>query len=169
MSNNRRRDFNADYSQPGQLATQQQLAQMLQSAQQQQYQQHQYPNQQPTTINVEPTAMQREQVTVQHVNSASRPDVNRVPEIYVPVTDIWKAHRFHPHNNLRYFWYIFYWLKDVISSPVGIALVMLWLGIGGINFMLNGSYSGPGYVQNQEIKMTPDNLPNLTPVLDIVD
>ncbi|MGB3640719.1 MAG: hypothetical protein WBA39_24555 [Rivularia sp. (in: cyanobacteria)] len=163
MSNNRRRDFNVSSSEPGQLATQQ-LAQMLQSAQQQQY-----PNQQPATINVEPTAMHREPITVHHVNSASRPDVNRVPEIYVPVTDLWKAHRFHPHNNLRYFWYIFYWLKDVISSPVGIAIVMLWLGIGGINFMLNGNYSGPGYVQNKEIKLTPDSLPNLTPVVDLVD
>ena len=38
-NNNRRRDFNVDYTQPGQLATQQQLAQMLQNAQQQQYQQ----------------------------------------------------------------------------------------------------------------------------------
>lgn len=163
MANNRRRDFNIDYSQPGQLATQQQLAQMLQNAQQQQ----QY--QQPTTINVEPTTMNREPVTVHHVNSASRPDINRVPEIYVPVTDLWKAHRFHPHNNLRYFWYIFYWLKDVIASPVGIAIVMLWLGIGGINFLLNGNYSGPGYVQQQEIKLTPEKLPNLTPVVDLVD
>lgn len=161
MGNNRRRDFNVDYSQPGQLATQQQLAQMLQNAQQQ--------YQQPTTINVEPTAMNHEPVTVHHVNSASRPDINRVPEIYVPVTDLWKAHRFHPHNNLRYFWYIFYWLKDVIASPVGIAIVMLWLGIGGINFLLNGNYSGPGYVQQQEIKLTPEKLPNLTPVVDLVD
>lgn len=162
MGNNRRRDLNVDYTQPGQLATQQQLAQMLQNAQQQQYQP-------PTTINVEPTAMNRETVNVHHVNSASRPDLNRVPEIYVPVTELWKAHRFHPHNNLRYFWYIFYWLKDVIASPVGIAIVMLWLGIGGINFLLNGNYSGPGYVQNQEIKLTPENLPNLTPVVDLVD
>lgn len=161
MGNNRRRDFNVDYTQPGQLATQQQLAQMLQNAQQQ--------YQQPTTINVEPTAMNHEPVTVHHVNSASRPDINRVPEIYVPVTDLWKAHRFHPHNNLRYFWYIFYWLKDVIASPVGIAIVMLWLGIGGINFLLNGNYSGPGYVQQQEIKLTPEKLPNLTPVVDLVD
>lgn len=161
MANNRRRDFNVDYSQPGQLSTQQQLSQMLQQAQQTPYQQ--------PTINVEPTSVYQEPVTVHHVNSANRPDVNRVPEIYVPVTDLWKAHRFHPHNNLRYFWYIFYWLKDVIASPVGIAIVMLWLGIGGINFMLNGNYSGPGYVQNKEIKLTPDSLPNLTPVLDIVD
>ena len=165
MANNRRREFNVDYSQPGQLSTQQQLAQMLQNAQQSQ----QTPYQQPTTINVEPTRMHREPVTVHHVNSANRPDVNRVPEIYVPVTDLWKAHRFHPHNNLRYFWYIFYWLKDVIASPVGIAIVMLWLGIGGINFMLNGNYSGPGYVQNKEIKLTPENLPNLTPVVDLID
>ncbi|MGB6298154.1 MAG: hypothetical protein WBF90_18490 [Rivularia sp. (in: cyanobacteria)] len=165
MANNRRREFNVDYSQPGQLSTQQQLAQMLQNAQQGQ----RTPYQQPTTINVEPTRMHREPVTVHHVNSANRPDVNRVPEIYVPVTDLWKAHRFHPHNNLRYFWYIFYWLKDVIASPVGIAIVMLWLGIGGINFMLNGNYSGPGYVQNKEIKLTPENLPNLTPVVDLID
>ncbi|NJN14020.1 MAG: hypothetical protein HC815_41590 [Richelia sp. RM1_1_1] len=158
MVNNRRRDFGVDYSQAGQLATQKQLAQMLQSAQQ------------PTTINVEPTSIHREQgVTVHHVNSPNKPTGNRVPEIYVPVTDYWKAHRFHPHNNLRYFWYIFYWLKDVIASPVGIAIVMLWLGIGGINFMLNGNYSGPGYVQNKEIKLTPDSLPNLTPVVDLVD
>ncbi|NJN08186.1 MAG: hypothetical protein HC815_09380 [Richelia sp. RM1_1_1] len=163
MSNNRRRDFNVDYSQGGQIATQQQLAQMLQSAQQQQS------YQQPTTINIEPNSVQTQAVTVHHVNSASRPDVSRVPEIYVPVTDYWKAHRFHPHNNLRYFWYIFYWLKDVIASPVGIAIVMLWLAIGGINFLLNGSYSGPGYVQNKEIKLTPDSVPNLTPVVDLVD
>ncbi len=162
MANNRRRDFNVDYSQPGQLTAQNQLAQMLQNAQHQQYQQ-------PTTINVEPTTMNREPVTVHHVNSASRPDLNRVPEIYVPVTDLWKAHRFHPQNNSRYFWYIFYWLKDVIASPVGIAIVMLWLGIGGINFLLNGNYSGPGYVQNREIKLAPENLPNLTPVVDLVD
>ncbi len=165
MANNRRRDFGVDYSQPGQLATQQQLAQMLHNAQQQQY-----PTQQPTTINVEPTSIHREQgISVHHVNSQNKPAVNRVPEIYVPVTDYWKAHRFHPHNNLRYFWYIFYWLKDAISSPVGIAIVMLWLGIGGINFLLNGNYSGPGYVQNKEIKLTPENVPNLTPVVDLVD
>ncbi|NJO65794.1 MAG: hypothetical protein HC836_49315 [Richelia sp. RM2_1_2] len=161
MSNNRRRDFNVDYSQGGQLATQQQLAQMLQSAQQQQS------YQQPTTINIEPNSVQTQPVAVHHVNSP-KPS-NQVPEIYVPVTDYWKAHRFHPHNNLRYFWYIFYWLKDVIASPVGIAIVMLWLGIGGINFLLNGSYSGPGYVQNKEIKLTPDSVPNLTPVVDLVD
>lgn len=160
MGNNRRRDFNVDYSQPGQLATQQQLAQMLQNAQQQQYQQ-------PTTINVEPTSVQT-QPSTSHGNSPVKP-TSRVPEIYVPVTDYWRAHRFHPHNNLRYFWYIFYWLKDAISSPVGIAIVMLWLGIGGINFLLNGNYSGPGYVQKQEIKLTPENLPNLTPVVDLVD
>ncbi len=160
MGNNRR-NFNVDYTQPGQLATQQQLAQMLQNAQQQTYQQ-------PTTINVEPTSVQGQPVSVNHANSPAKP-TSRVPEIYVPVTDYWKAHRFHPHNNLRYFWYIFYWLKDTISSPVGIAIVMLWLGIGGINFLLNGNYSGPGYVQNKEIKLTPDSLPNLTPVVDLVD
>ena len=160
MANNRRKDFNLDYSQPGQLATQQQLSQMLQQASQQQYQQ--------PTINVEPssTGYEQQPVTVHHVN---RPNVQRVPEIHIPVTDIWRADRFHPHNNLRYFWYIFYWLKDVIASPVGIAIVMIWLAIGGINFMLNGNYSGPGYVQNKEIKLTPDSLPNLTPVVDLVD
>ncbi|MBV6622491.1 MAG: hypothetical protein KI793_06000 [Rivularia sp. (in: Bacteria)] len=161
MGNNRRRDFHVDYTQPGQLATQQQLAQMLQNAQQQQYQQ-------PTTINVEPTSVQAQPARVNHTNSPTKP-TSRVPEIYVPVTDYWRAHRFHPHNNLRYFWYLFYWLKDAISSPVGIAIVMLWLGIGGINFLLNGNYSGPGYVQKQEIKLTPENLPNLTPVVDLVD
>ena len=160
MGNNRRRDFHVDYTQPGQLATQQQLAQMLQNAQQQ--------YQQPTTINVEPTSVQAQPVSVNHTNSPAKP-TSRVPEIYVPVTDYWRAHRFHPHNILRYFWYIFYWLKDAISSPVGIAIVMLWLGIGGINFLLNGNYSGPGYVQKQEIKLTPENLPNLTPVVDLVD
>ncbi len=158
MANNKR-NFNVEYTQPGQLATHQQLAQMLQNAQQQQYQQ-------PTTINVEP--VQTQPVTVNHANSPAKP-ISRAPEIYIPVTDYWKAHRFHPHNNLRYFWYIFYWLRDSIASPVGIAIVMLWLGIGGINFLLNGSYSGPGYVQKQEIRLTPESLPNLTPVVDLVD
>ena len=159
MGNNRR-NFNVDYSQPGQLATQQQLAQMLQNAQQQ--------YQRPTTINVEPTSVQTQPVNVNHTNSPAK-STSRVPEIYVPVTDYWRAHRFHPHNNLRYFWYIFYWLKDAISSPVGIATVMLWLGFGGINFLLNGNYSGPGYMQKQYIKVTPENLPNLTSVVDLVD
>ena len=161
MANNKRRDFSVDYSQPGQLTTQQQFAQMLRNAQQQQYQQ-------PTTINLEPTPVTTQPFNVNQVNSPAKP-TSQVPEIYVPVTDYWRAHRFHPHNNLRYFWYIFYWLKDAISSPVGIAIVMLWLGIGGINFLLNGNYSGPGYVQKQEIKLTPENLPNLTPVVDLVD
>lgn len=155
MSNNRRREFNADYSEGGAIVPVNRLQSMLSQVQQPGGIQ-QSSSTPPVTIdyNTQP-------VEVRYVNSPTsyKP---RVPQIEVPYVEVWKAHRLHPQNPWRFFWYVAYFLSDCIKSPVGVGLVGLWLFVMLVNFLLNGSYTGPGYVSGKKIEVVPEKVPQFT-------
>ncbi|MEI2577329.1 hypothetical protein [Scytonema sp. PRP1] len=157
MSNNKRRDFNVDYSEGGSIVPVNRLSSMLTQAQSGGIQQsNSIP---PVTIDYNAQPVQP--VEVRYVNSPTsyKP---RVPQIEVPYVEVWKAHRLHPQNPWRFFWYIAYFLSDCIKSPVGVGLVGLWLFVMLVNFLLNGSYTGPGYVSGKKIEVFGEKVPQFT-------
>lgn len=93
-----------------------------------------------------------------------------VPSIEIPYTKVWKASRLHPENPWRYFWYPYYTFKTFVSSPVGLLITTALIFLGGVNFLLNGSYQGPGYAAGKKIEVVPKELPKFaTPVIDTVE
>jgi hypothetical protein len=152
MSNNKRRNFDVDYSEGGAIVPTTRLQNMLQQVQQQGgvvNQQGSFPP--VTTYDTQP-------VEVRYVNSATsyKP---RVPQIEIPYVETWKAHRLHPQNPWRFVWYPAYFLGDCIKSPVGVGAVGLWLFVMLVNFFLNGSYTGPGYASGKKIEVVPEKVP----------
>lgn len=155
MSNNRRREFNADYSEGGSIVPVNRLSSMLSQVQQ--------PGSIQLSSSTPPVTIDysSQPVEVRYVNSPTsyKP---RVPQIEVPYVEVWKAHRLHPQNPWRFFWYIAYFLSDCIKSPVGVGLVGLWLFVMLVNFLLNGSYTGPGYVSGKKIEVFGEKVPQFT-------
>ncbi|OKH36522.1 hypothetical protein NIES2101_36945 [Calothrix sp. HK-06] len=93
-----------------------------------------------------------------------------VPSIEIPYTEVWKASRLHPQNQWKYFWYPYYTVMTFVSSPVGILITIALIFLGGVNFLLNGSYQGPGYAAGKKIEVIPKELPKFaTPVIDTVE
>ncbi|MBW4685573.1 MAG: hypothetical protein KME40_10855 [Komarekiella atlantica HA4396-MV6] len=153
MNRNQRRNFDVDYSEGGAIVPANRLQNMLQQVQQQGGIVNQQPNISPlTTYDTQP-------VEVRYINAptAYKP---RVPQIEIPYIETWKAHRLHPQNPWRFGWYPVYFLSDVIKSPVGVAGVGVWLLIMLLNFVLNGSYTGPGYASGKKIEVVPKEVPS---------
>ncbi|RUT01587.1 hypothetical protein DSM106972_066840 [Dulcicalothrix desertica PCC 7102] len=100
-------------------------------------------------------------IEVKHITS---PGANKavVPRIEIPYVEIWKAHRLHPQNPWRFIWYPAYFLGDCIKSPVGVGAVGSWLLFLLVNFLLNGSYQGPGYVNGKKIEVVPEKVPTIS-------
>ncbi|BAZ40506.1 hypothetical protein NIES4101_64670 [Calothrix sp. NIES-4101] len=96
---------------------------------------------------------------VRYVNSQAS-QKPRVPHIEIPYVEVWKAHRLHPQNTWRFVWYPAYFLGDCIKSPIGVGAVGLWLFVLLINFLLNGSYTGPGYASGKKIEVVPEKVPS---------
>ena len=156
---NNRQNLNIDNTQPGAMVPVSQMSQMLGEMQRSSLGQN-------TPIDLQTT--DTAPIEVRYINTQVVPR-RRVPEMHVPVTDYWKAHRFHPHNNWRYYWYIYYLLRDAIASPIGVWIVMFLLASSAIGFLLNGSYQGPGYVAKKAIKLDPKDLPDITPIIHYLD
>lgn len=151
-----RRTFDADYSEGGAIMPTNRLQNMLNQVQQQggmTSQQSGYPNVIDTQV-VQP-------IEVKHITS---PVSNKpvVPRIEIPYVETWKAHRLHPQNPWRFVWYPAYFLGDCIKSPVGVGAVGSWLLFLLVNFLLNGSYQGPGYVNGKKIEVVPDKVPSIS-------
>lgn len=172
--NNTRNSVDVDYSLPGAIVPTNSLNAMLNYAMQNQQTNQMQPRQagmqayepqQLTTIE----QAYAQPVEVRYVN---RPAVTKpsVPSIEIPYTEVWKASRLHPQNSWRYFWYPYYTVLTYLASPVGICITALLIFLGGLNFALNGSYQGPGYVSKQKIEIIPNQLPQFaTPVVDVVE
>lgn len=174
--NHTRNNVDVDYS-PGAITPTNSLNSLLNYAMQNQNQQNQIvPTQPARTQTYEPQhspstehQVYSQPVEVRYVN---RPPVTKpiVPGIEIPYTEIWKASRLHPQNGMRYFWYPYYTILTYLASPVGICITAFLIFLGGLNFMLNGSYQGPGYVSKQKIEVIPRQLPQFaTPVVDVVE
>ncbi len=170
--NNTRNSVDVDYSSPGAIVPTNSLNAMLNYAMQNQQSASSprqagqtYEPQQPTT----PPQAYAQPVEVRYVNrsAVTKPSV---PSIEIPYTEVWKASRLHPQNGMRYFWYPYYTCLTYIASPIGICITALLIFLGGLNFALNGSYQGPGYVSKQKIEIIPKELPQFaTPVVDVVE
>ncbi len=150
MSRNRR-NFDVDYSEGGAIVPTTRLQGMLNQVQQQ----GGIVNQQ-TGIS---TAIDTQPLEVRYINSPNsyKP---RVPQIEIPYVEVWKAHRLHPQNPWRFVWYPAYFLGDCIKSPIGVGAVGLWLFLLLVNFLLNGSYTGPGYANGKKIDVVPEKVPS---------
>jgi hypothetical protein len=155
MSNNKRRNFDVDYSDGGAIVPVNRLQNMLQQVQQQggivNQQQGAFPPM--TTYETQP-------IEVRHV-TAPNTYKPRVPQIEIPYVEVWKAHRLHPQNPYRFIWYPAYFLGDCIKSPIGVGAVGFWLLYLLVNFLLNGSYQGPGYANGKKIEVVPDKVPSI--------
>jgi hypothetical protein len=149
MSRNRR-NFDVDYSEGGAIIPTTRLQGMLNQVQQQ----GGIVNQQSgmPVIDTHP-------LEVRYVNSQAS-QKPRVPHIEIPYVEVWKAHRLHPQNTWRFVWYPAYFLGDCIKSPIGVGAVGLWLFVLLINFLLNGSYTGPGYASGKKIEVVPEKVPS---------
>ncbi|MFL9458210.1 hypothetical protein AB0758_45215 [Tolypothrix bouteillei VB521301_2] len=154
MSNNKRRDFHVDSSEGGAIVPVNRLQSMLQQVQQQGGVAPSQPYSPPMTVDYTNT----QPVEVRYVNAPTsyKP---RIPQIEIPYVETWKAHRLHPQNPWRFVWYPVYFLSDVIKSPVGVGAVGLWLFVMLLNFLLNGSYTGPGYASGKKIEVVPKEAP----------
>jgi hypothetical protein len=156
MTNNKRRNFDVDYSSGGAIVPTTHLQGMLNQVQQQ----GGIINQQPRI-----SAIDTQPIEVQYVNSSTS-HKPKVPQIEIPYVEIWKAHRLHPQNPWRFAWYPAYFLGDCIKSPVGVGAVGLWLFVILVNFLLNGTYTGPGYASGKKIEVVPEKVPQFAlPVL----
>ncbi|NJS16595.1 MAG: hypothetical protein HC787_06180 [Nostocaceae cyanobacterium CSU_2_110] len=151
MSRNRRDRVDIDYSDGGAIIPTTRLQGMLNQVQQQ----GGVVNQQPGM----PMSIDSQPVEVRYVNSQTsyKP---KVPQIEIPYVETWKAHRLHPQNQARFFWYPAYFLSDCIKSPIGVGAVGLWLFVMLVNFLLNGSYTGPGYASGKKIEVVPKEAPS---------
>jgi hypothetical protein len=149
MSRNRR-NFDVDYSEGGAIIPTTRLQGMLNQVQQQGGMVNQTSGM--PVIDTQP-------LEVRYVNSQAS-QKPRVPHIEIPYVEIWKAHRLHPQNTWRFVWYPAYFLGDCIKSPIGVGAVGLWLFVLLINFLLNGSYTGPGYASGKKIEVVPEKVPS---------
>jgi hypothetical protein len=174
--NHTRNNVDVDYSAPGAITPSNSLNALLNYAMQNQQSNQIVPTRQTGMQTYEPQQLPSTEhqvysqpVEVRYVN---RPPVTKpiVPSIEIPYTEIWKANRLHPQNSWRYFWYPYYTILTYLASPVGICITAALIFLGGLNFMLNGSYQGPGYVSKQKIEVIPKQLPQFaTPVIDVVE
>ncbi len=150
-----RRQIDVDYSLGGAIMPTNRLQNMLNQVQQQGgiTSQSGYPNVIDTQV-VQP-------IEVKHITS---PVSNKavVPRIEIPYVETWKAHRLHPQNPWRFIWYPAYFLGDCIKSPVGVGAVGSWLLFLLVNFLLNGSYQGPGYVNGKKIEVVKELVPTIS-------
>ncbi len=173
--NHTRNSVDVDYSAPGAITPSNSLNALLNYAMQNQQSNQVVPSRQMGVQTYEPqqpTTIEQAYAQPVEVRYVNRPAVTkpRVPSIEIPYTEVWKASRLHPQNSWRYFWYPYYTILTYLTSPVGICITAFLIFLGGLNFMLNGSYQGPGYVSKQKIEVIPKQLPQFaTPVVDVVE
>lgn len=169
---NNNNNLGVDYSQGGAITVipNNSLNTMLYNAQNQRYQQ---PGQlpvvydQPQPLTVEQAYAQPTEVRYVNARTISKPSV---PDIEIPYTEVWKASRLHPQNPGRYFWHPYYTIVEYAKSPVGVFLIVVSILLGGLNFLLNGSYQGPGYAAGKAIPVVPREMPKFaTPVVDVIE
>lgn len=154
--NKNRRGFDIDYAEAGAIVPVNRLQNMLQQVQQQGGTTTNQQSNYPTVIDTQP-------IEVRHI-TAPAPYKPVVPRIEIPYVETWKAHRLHPQNPWRFVWYPAYFLGDCIKSPIGVGAVGLWLIYLALNFLLNGSYTGPGYANGKKIEVVPKEIPQFSPV-----
>lgn len=156
---NKTRDLDVDFSGGGNLVPMNNLANMLNSAMQQN---GGVINTTAQTVS-QPTPIYPSQISQQapSVRMQDRLSRHRVPEIEIDYVETYKAHRFHPHNPWRYFWHPVTWCGNILGSPVGVCCTAAFLVLSAIGFILNSQITGPGYAAGKEIKVIPDNLPSL--------
>jgi hypothetical protein len=159
--------IDVDFSQSGAMVPMDRLRQMLANSQS-------GTAIQPTVVQPQSLQAYTDQVvtqptTVYFVQSPVSIKTN-VPEINIPYTNVWKAHRLHPQNTWRFLWYPVYFVSDVIKTPIGVGAVSFWLLVMLVNFLLNGSYQGPGYASGKKIEVVPRELPNfVAPVVNTIE
>ncbi|BDA70032.1 hypothetical protein CAL7716_041980 [Calothrix sp. PCC 7716] len=157
---NKTRDLDVDFSGGGNLVPMNNLANMLNSAMQQNGGVINTTAQtvsQPIPI-IYPSQISQQAPSVRMQDRLSR---RRVPEIEIDYVETYKAHRFHPQNPWRYFWHPVTWCGNILGSPVGVCCTAAFLVLSAIGFVLNSQITGPGYAAGKEIKVIPDNLPSL--------
>jgi hypothetical protein len=165
--NNTGQQLDIDYSQPGAIVPTDRLRQMLSNVQSGGSIQPQVI--QPQSLQAYTDQVVSQPTTVHFVQSpvSIKPVV---PEINIPYTNVWKAHRLHPQNTWRFLWYPVYFASDVIKTPIGVGAVSLWLLVMLVNFLLNGSYQGPGYASGKKIEVVPREIPSFAaPVINQIE
>lgn len=171
-NNNNTNGLGVDLSSAGALILANSLNEKLNQAGNQSLQTH-YPQPIQQTYTVPSTPMTVEQAYAQpvEVRYVNRPPLKpSVPDIDVPYTSVWKASRLHPQNQWRYVWYPYYTIVEYAKSPVGVFLIVVSILLSGLNFLLNGSYQGPGYAAGKAIPVVPTDMPKFaTPVVDVIE